>query len=161
MDKLTAAQRSRLMSSVRSANTAPEMAVRSLVHRMGYRYRLYVKELPGKPDLVFPRRRKIILVNGCFWHGHSCRSGRNRPSSNNPYWALKLERNKKRDRAAKRKLRRLGWNVLVLWECELNDEAALQERIGNFLVAAHHGQAGDAQQRQTNHHERRMPAASR
>jgi DNA mismatch endonuclease (patch repair protein) len=133
MDKLTIAQRSEVMSRVRSEDTKPEMAVRSLIHRLGYRYRLHGQELPGKPDLVFPTLGKAIFVHGCFWHGHRCRSGRNRPSSNTLYWTLKLDGNKKRDRATNLKLRRLGWNVLVLWECELKNEALLQARIESFL----------------------------
>jgi DNA mismatch endonuclease (patch repair protein) len=95
MDTLTRAQRSETMSRVRAADTRPELTVRRFVHRMGFRYRLHVRALPGSPDLVFPSRRKVIFVHGCFWHGHGCRSGLNRPASNVGYWTKKLERNRK------------------------------------------------------------------
>jgi DNA mismatch endonuclease (patch repair protein) len=121
------------MSRVRSVDTKPERRVRSLIHRLGYRYRLHKNELPGKPDLIFPALGKLIFVHGCFWHGHRCPSGQNRPNSNTLYWTSKLDGNKKRDRTNNRKLRRLGWNILILWECQLNNEAALQERIEEFL----------------------------
>ena len=136
MDTLTAEQRSRTMSRVRSAGTKPEMAVRRLVHALGYRFRLHRRDLPGTPDLAFPGSRKVIFMHGCFWHGHRCRAGRNRPGSNLAYWTAKLDRNKVRDRAALRKLRRLGWSVLVLWECEVKKEARLRERIEAFLGSA-------------------------
>ena len=137
MDTLTAAERSELMRRVRAKDTKPEMAVRSLVHRMGFRYRLHRRELPGNPDLVFPRLRKVIFVHGCFWHGHCCRSGQNRPRSNKGYWLPKLHRNKARDRANRAKLRRSGWDVLVVWECQDRRIEALCERIAPFLGGAH------------------------
>ena len=137
MDTLTAAERSELMRRVRAKDTKPEMAVRSLVHRMGFRYRLHRRELPGNPDLVFPRLRKVIFVHGCFWHGHCCRSGQNRPRSNKGYWLPKLHRNKARDRANRAKLRRSGWDVLVVWECQVRRIEALCERIAPFLGGAH------------------------
>ena len=123
MDLLTQAQRSETMRRVLSANTKPELAVRSLVHRLGYRYRLHVADLPGKPDLVFPSKRKIILVHGCFWHGHRCRAGRNRPASNVVYWAKKLEGNQIRDRKNLTRLRKLGYRVLIVWECNLERDS--------------------------------------
>src|SRR5258708_2127618 len=98
MDTFTTRKRSEIMSRIRAKDTKPEMAVRSLVHRMGFRYRLHCRELPGNPDLVFPSRRKIIFVHGCFWHGHRCRSGQNRPASNTTYWVTKLNRNEARDK---------------------------------------------------------------
>lgn len=137
MDNLTIAQRSQLMSGIRGKDTKPELAVRSVVHRMGYRYRLHGKELPGKPDLIFPARAKIIFVHGCFWHGHACPTGRRRPKSNCSYWNSKLDGNMKRDRATTRKLRRLGWGVLVLWECQLKDQAKLRKRLARFLGDRH------------------------
>ena len=137
MDKLTVAERSRLMSLVRSKGTAPEMLVRRVIHRMGYRYRLHVSDLPGKPDLVFPGRSKIILVHGCFWHGHTCRHGQKRPAANGSYWTAKLDRNQSRDRSNRNQLRRLGWDVLVLWECKLKDESKLTESLVQFLGDRH------------------------
>ena len=137
MDNLTVAQRSQLMSGIRGKDTKPELAVRSVIHRMGYRYRLHGKELPGKPDMIFPGRAKIIFVHGCFWHGHACRTGRRRPQSNCSYWNPKLDGNMKRDRATTRKLRRMGWGVLVLWECQLKDQARLRKRVARFLGDRH------------------------
>jgi DNA mismatch endonuclease (patch repair protein) len=134
MDTFTPDQRSELMRRVRGQDTEPEMMVRRFVHRMGFRYRLHCRELPGNPDLVFPSRRKIIFVHGCFWHGHACRSGRNRPSSNQMYWIPKLERNRKRDRANRRKLKKLGWDVLVVWECQLKHGEEAAARIARFLT---------------------------
>jgi DNA mismatch endonuclease (patch repair protein) len=133
MDTFTPNERSRVMRQVRGRDTGPEMVVRRLVHSMGFRYRLHCRELPGNPDLVFPSRRKIIFVHGCFWHGHACRSGRNRPSSNTGYWIPKLERNKARDRANRKQLKRLGWDVLVVWECQLKRAGGIAARILRFL----------------------------
>lgn len=133
MDTLTAAERSSVMRKVRSVDTQPEMFIRRLIHRMGFRYRLHRRDLPGKPDLVFPGLARVIFVHGCFWHGHRCRAGRNRPSSNLQYWIPKLDRNKKRDQRNRVKLRKAGWNVLVLWECQIKDEAALREKLTAFL----------------------------
>lgn len=106
--------------------------MRRLVHRLGYRYRLHVRSLPGTPDLVFPRPRKIIRVSGCFWHMHGC--GRCRiPASRRAYWIAKLKRNRDRDVRTRRKLRRLGWRVLTVWECQTKDAAALTHRLRKFL----------------------------
>lgn len=132
----TRSNRSRNMAAIRSTGMKPEMMVRSLVHRMGYRYRLHAKDLPGKPDLVFRPRRKVIFVHGCFWHQHrkaSCKDGR-APKSNLGYWTAKLARNAERDRKNTEALKKLGWKVLVLWECGiLKQGAALEKRIGRFL----------------------------
>ncbi len=133
MDTFTPAERSAVMRRVRGKDTKPEMAVRSMVHRLGFRYTLHCAGLPGNPDLAFPRRGKVIFVHGCFWHGHACRSGRNRPSSNQAYWIPKLEGNKARDRGNRRRLRALGWEVLTIWECQLRDTARLRGRIAEFL----------------------------
>jgi DNA mismatch endonuclease, patch repair protein len=114
MDKLTKTARSLLMSRVRSKDSRPELTVRRIVHKMGFRYRLHCGSLPGSPDLVFAGRKKIVFVHGCFWHGHSCRAGRNRPSSNREYWDAKLERNMQRDRIASAELRRKGWSGFAL-----------------------------------------------
>jgi DNA mismatch endonuclease, patch repair protein len=124
--------RSENMRRIRSSDTVPEVAVRKITHRLGFRFRLHRRDLPGKPDLVFAGRKKVIFVHGCFWHQHSCREGRV-PSSNSDYWAPKLGRNVERDTAALRGLHALGWSTLVIWECELKDEAALTEKIRTFL----------------------------
>lgn len=121
------------MQSVRSKDTGPEMLVRRLVHGMGYRYRLHQRNLPGNPDLVFAARRKVIFVHGCFWHGHSCASGKKRPKSNVKYWHQKLERNRARDLQNQNLLRRNGWDVIVIWECELSNLNETSERIRKFL----------------------------
>src|SRR3954447_10513430 len=105
------------MAAVTSKDTGPELLVRRIIHRMGYRYRLHVRTLPGTPDLVFPARRKIINVSGCFWHMHGC--GRCQiPATRRPYWEAKLHRNRRRDQRTRRALQRLGWAVLTVWECE-------------------------------------------
>jgi len=133
MDTLSPERRSECMRSVRGEDTTPELAVRRLVHQLGFRFRLHVRSLPGKPDLVFPSRSKIIMVHGCFWHGHCCRGGRNRPTSNVTYWSEKLERNRKRDRYVNRELKRLGWSVLRVWECELRNESRVMKKLVQFL----------------------------
>lgn len=133
-DTVSPVERSRIMAAVRGANTGPELRVRRLVHAMGYRYRLHVKALPGTPDLVFPRLRKVIFVSGCFWHMHTC--GRCRiPATRRPYWLAKLERNARRDRRTRRQLRKAGWQVLVVWECQTQAKSLerLRRRIDRFL----------------------------
>jgi DNA mismatch endonuclease (patch repair protein) len=134
-DRLTAERRSENMRRIRAKDTTPEMVVRRLLHRLGYRYRLHAKDLPGKPDLVFPSRRAIVMVHGCFWHGHKgCRESR-MPGSNREYWVEKLERNYARDRSHLRALRRLGWRVIVVWECQTEDPTRLEPRLVRFLDA--------------------------
>ena len=132
MDNLTLEQRSAQMAKVRSKDTKPEMFVRGLVHGMGYRYRLHGKNLPGKPDLVFSSRRKIIFVNGCFWHGHSCQLGRI-PKSRVEFWTDKILSNRSRDAVNIERLEHLGWKSLVLWECQLRGEDRIAGRIRRFL----------------------------
>lgn len=124
-------QRSRTMRAVKSRDTKPEMFVRRLLHRIGYRYRLHRPDLPGKPDLVFPSRRKVIFVHGCFWHGHDCTRGARVPASNTDYWVAKIGRNVERDRRTLTQLAEAGWAALVLWECELDD--GLTRRLRKFL----------------------------
>ena len=121
------------MRAVKGRDTGPEMIVRRLAHGMGYRYRLHRGNLPGKPDLVFPSRRKVIFVHGCFWHQHNCRRGSRLPKSNQDYWAPKLLRNQQRDKEHQLRLRELGWNVLVIWECAIKDRDALRLQIKAFL----------------------------
>jgi DNA mismatch endonuclease (patch repair protein) len=125
--------RSQMMAAVRSKNTQPEMLVRRLVHSMGYRYRLHAARLPGKPDLAFAGRRKVIFVHGCFWHQHGGCKGSHLPKSNKKYWLPKLKRNQVRDEEHLKALRANGWRSLVLWECELRKGAALRRKISRFL----------------------------
>lgn len=124
---------SRRMRRVRKVNTKPEVVVRCLAHRMGYRFRLHRRDLPGTPDVVFPRRRRVIQVHGCFWHQHQgCRLA-SMPRSRLDYWGPKLARNVERDAEALDALRAAGWEPLVVWECETKDEDALHERLSRFL----------------------------
>ena len=131
--RLTRAERSAHMEKIRKTDTKPELAVRRLAHRMGYRYRLHRRDLPGTPDLVFPVRNKLIFVHGCFWHQHDCSLGRKKPSANPDYWHPKLARNIERDGLNRERLHNLGWDVLVIWECEVKDSALLAERLRAFL----------------------------
>ncbi|MGK8204317.1 very short patch repair endonuclease [Burkholderia cenocepacia] len=128
-----AMSRSENMRRIRSKNTTPEMTVRRLLHGLGYRYRLHRKDIPGKPDIVIAGRRKAIFIHGCFWHQHvACREGRP-PKSNDAYWRPKLERNQQRDRQNLEALTALGWTVLVVWECEVESDSTLPERLVQFL----------------------------
>lgn len=134
-DTVTPSRRSEIMSNIRSKGMKPEMAVRRITHAMGYRYRLHGKDLPGKPDLVFPGRRKVIFVHGCFWHQHSdpaCRIAR-RPKSNRHYWLPKLERTVARDAEHRAELAKRGWRVLVIWECDVVAGNGIADRIRDFL----------------------------
>lgn len=133
VDSLSPTERSERMSRVKSRDTKPEMAVRRLVFSLGYRYRLHGR-LPGRPDLVFAGRRKVIFVHGCFWHRHRGCPNCRLPKSRLEFWRPKLEANRKRDGANQRRLRRLGWSVLVVWECELSDATHLTNRIRKFLA---------------------------
>ncbi len=135
MDNLTPDDRRHAMQQVKSKNTAPELFIRKMVHGMGYRYRLHRRDLPGSPDLVFPARKAVIFVNGCFWHAHNCRAGQNVPASNRSYWQAKRQRNRARDQRVRRELRTLGWRSLVIWECSLRtrNAAALERTIAQFL----------------------------
>ena len=136
-DKLTPQQRSWNMSRIRGKNTKPELLVRRLVHSKGYRFRLHGRSgsvrLPGKPDLVFAGRRKVIFVNGCFWHFHDCRVGQHAPKANAEFWAAKRSRTRERDADQRRQLQEAGWDVLTVWECELKDGSALESLLVDFL----------------------------
>jgi DNA mismatch endonuclease, patch repair protein len=121
------------MAAVKSKDTTPEILVRRIVHGLGYRFRLHRRDLPGTPDIVLVRLRKIINVHGCFWHNHTCRHGRVAPVRNAAYWRRKRLGNAERDRRALRRLRRAGWRVLVIWECEMRVRGRLVERILKFL----------------------------
>lgn len=135
VDSLT---RTRMMAGIRSANTAPELSLRKLLHGHGYRYRLHSKNLPGKPDLVFPKYRAIIFVHGCFWHGHGCPAFR-LPSTNRQFWESKIQGNRKRDHSQRMQLTKMGWKNKNIWECEIrqamkkNSMDKLAEKIGIWL----------------------------
>jgi DNA mismatch endonuclease (patch repair protein) len=126
-------QRSRNMSAIRGKDTKPEMVVRSISHALGYRYRLHRRDLPGVPDLVFPKLRKVVNVHGCFWHMHMCRYGSVTPKTNTEFWQNKRSGNVARDRKVLRCLRTLGWSVLIVWECETKDVTVLRGRLQRFL----------------------------
>lgn len=132
-DKLTAERRSTNMSRIRSRDTRPEMIVRRLVHGMGYRYRLHVAKLPGKPDLVFPCLKRIVDVRGCFWHQHPGCIDSHIPKTRIEYWQPKLAGNKRRDTENKARLKAQGWKMLTVWECQLDNQQKLQERLKRFL----------------------------
>ena len=133
MKKLKARTLSERMARIRKTNTKPELVVRRLLHRLGYRFRLYSKDLPGSPDIVFSRRQKVIFVHGCFWHRHNCSLGLRTPKANQHYWVPKLARNKERDSLTLRRLAELGWDVEIVWECEVADIDALATRLLAFL----------------------------
>lgn len=138
-DKLSPEQRSWNMSRIRGKNTKPELLVRKLLHAKGYRYRLHGQSgstrLPGNPDLVFAGRRKVIFVNGCFWHFHDCRVGQHAPKANAEFWEAKRSRTRERDAGQRRLLEDSGWEVLTVWECELKDASALESHLVQFLEA--------------------------
>jgi len=132
MDTIDAQRRSENMRRIRNKDTKPELLLRSLLHQHGYRFRIHRKDLPGKPDIVFPGRRKVIFVHGCFWHKHEdCREGRV-PSSRQDYWGPKLKRNQERDAAAVAELREQGWDVEIIWECEVG-RSEIPVRLDRFL----------------------------
>ena len=127
---MTPEQRHRCMSRIRGRDTKPELVVRRWLWRQGYRYRLYVKSLPGRPDIVMRKWHTVILVNGCFWHGHECQNNRQRPSTNATFWKEKIDRNRERDARNQALLQAAGWHVIVVWECQLSPkrrEATLRE----------------------------------
>lgn len=132
-DVLTPEQRRRNMAAIWGKNTKPEIIVRRLVHSLGYRYRLHRKDLPGKPDLVFHSRHKIIEVFGCYWHMHDCKYGRVVPKTNTDFWQNKRLANVARDTRNSEELSKQGWRVLVIWECEIKNTEKLEERIVQFL----------------------------
>ena len=131
--------RSRTMRAVRSTGTGPELVVRRLVTDLGFRYRLHRADILGKPDLAFIGRRKLIFVNGCFWHGHGCQRGARMPKSNAEYWSAKIGRNVARDQHNVHELRRIGWTVMTIWECELKSSSETRRRLHDFLGATSHG----------------------
>ena len=135
MDTLSPAERSNRMNRVRSKDSKAELVVRRMVHKLGYRYRLHRRDLPGTPDLVFSKRRKVLFVHGCFWHrhdDHACKLAR-LPKTRLDFWLPKLERNRARDQAAQEALGKLGWSHEVVWECELRDREQLRNKVAAFL----------------------------
>ena len=129
MDVFEKAKRSEIMSHVRGGNTLPELVVRRALHRMGYRYRLHSKNVPGRPDLVFTRPKVALFIHGCFWHRHHCPRG-STPATNKSFWKAKFARNVARDRQVRRELRKAGWKQVVIWQRELKGSAALRRVLG-------------------------------
>lgn len=121
------------MSRVSGKNTKPELVVRTLLHNMGYRFRLHRNDLPGKPDITLPKHKRIILVHGCFWHGHQDCPRAKRPSTNVDFWREKLDKNIERDKANINKLKQLGWDILTVWTCEVKETEKLTNKILSFL----------------------------
>jgi DNA mismatch endonuclease, patch repair protein len=140
MDVHSREQRSRNMAAIRSVNTKPEMRVRSALHKLGFRFRLHRKDLPGRPDIVLPKHRTAVFVHGCFWHCHRCKYGTVTPATRAEFWAGKRAGNVARDRRNAAALRKLGWRVVVLWECEVRTEEAAGARLRKFRI----GEAGVA-----------------
>lgn len=132
VDTRSPEQRRRIMQSVKTKNTSPELLLRRALFAAGFRFRLHRKSLPGSPDIVFPGRKKVIFVNGCYWHGHGCSKGQP-PKSRLEYWEPKIRANRERDRRNLEKLEALGWAACVVWQCELNDMENLLPRLGTFL----------------------------
>lgn len=134
MDVFSKEKRSKIMSKVQGKNTKPELVVRSLLHRLGFRFRLHRSDLPGNPDIVLPKYRKVIFVHGCFWHGHEGCSRAKRPSTNRVFWDEKLDKNIARDRRTVVELAQFGWESLIVWSCETKDKECLQAKLLSFLA---------------------------
>ncbi|WP_456653144.1 very short patch repair endonuclease [Bradyrhizobium lupini] len=133
VDTLTKLERSERMSKIRSKNTKPERLVRSALHKLGYRFRIHARNLPGAPDIVFPSRKQVIFIHGCFWHAHENCSVANLPKTRRPYWRKKFARNKERDATNVRALRKLGWRVFTIWECETSKPDKVAQRLSRRL----------------------------
>lgn len=133
VDMVPPERRSEIMRRITGKDTEPEMVVRRMLHRIGFRFRLHRNDLPGKPDIVLPKWKAVILVHGCFWHGHGCSSKNRRPKSNADYWNSKIDRNIERDSENLTKLRSLGWKAIVVWACEIKDMATLEARLRKEL----------------------------
>jgi DNA mismatch endonuclease (patch repair protein) len=133
VDRLTKEHRSWNMSRIRSRNTIPEVSLRSLLHKMGYRFRLHKQNLPGKPDIVLQKYKTVIFVHGCYWHRHTGCPRAHVPKTNIAYWEEKFRRNKRRDRDDQRQLRKLGWKFYVVWECEVGDSDFLKRKLTRIL----------------------------
>jgi DNA mismatch endonuclease, patch repair protein len=140
-------KRSAVMARVKGRDTRPEMVVRKLLWSLGARYRLHARGLPGKPDIVMPGRRLAVFVHGCFWHGHDCARGARVPKANRDYWLAKVGRNRARDIETRVKLEAAGWRVETIWECDLKDRSALQDRLKALINPAHPGECRDPDER--------------
>ena len=134
-DVFTPAQRSAVMRRVKGQNTKPEMIVRRMLWRLGARYRLHRRDLPGAPDIVLAGRKLVVFVHGCFWHGHNCARGARVPKANRDYWLTKVGRNRERDVEHRARLEAMGWRVLTIWECDLRDAGALEARLREAMAA--------------------------
>jgi len=132
-DKLTKLQRRICMSHNKGKDTFPELFIRKLIYSLGYRYCLHRKDLPGCPDLVFPKRKKVIFINGCFWHRHTCKKGRSIPVNRKKFWQQKFKRTIERDKCNYKALKKLGWKILVVWECQTKKPEKLINKISKFL----------------------------
>jgi DNA mismatch endonuclease, patch repair protein len=132
-DTFSREKRSEIMSKISRKNTSTEIAIRKIVFKMGYRYRLHVRELPGCPDLVLPKHKKIIFINGCFWHGHLNCNRSKRPKTNIDFWNKKIEGNISRDKIILGNLKKLGWRVLVIWQCQIKDQVIIKTILEDFL----------------------------
>ena len=132
-DRISAEHRSWNMSRIRNRDTTPEISVRSLLHRLGYRFRLHRKDLPGKPDIVLPAHGAVIFVHGCFWHRHKGCAETTTPKTKTAFWRAKFAGNVERDIKAQRRLRRMGWRVKVIWQCQTRDEVRLTAKLQRFL----------------------------
>jgi DNA mismatch endonuclease, patch repair protein len=130
------------MRAVKGRDTTPELAIRRLLRTIAPGYRLHRTDIPGKPDIVFLARKQAIFVHGCFWHGHDCARGARMPKTNTEYWSAKIGRNRVRDTKNRERLKQAGWRSLVVWECELRDEAAVSARLKSFLSAEESDAAG-------------------
>ncbi|WP_419555755.1 very short patch repair endonuclease [Planctellipticum variicoloris] len=137
VDRISKQHRSWNMSRIRSGDTKPELIVRSLLHRLGYRFRLHRKDLPGSPDIVLPRYRTVVFVHGCFWHRHQACPFTYTPKSRTEFWQAKFDRNVARDREVTKQLKALGWRVLIVWECEMQKPDKLARRLERFLTQLH------------------------
>ena len=137
MDTASPEKRSWIMRQVKGRDTSPEKIVRSLLHRMGYRFRLQRDDLPGKPDIVLPRFKTVVFVNGCFWHRHSGCKRATTPATNVDYWQTKFERNVARDARNQAELEKMGWRVVIVWECELKDKTTLEKRLDDYLKSSY------------------------
>lgn len=133
MDVFSREKRSQIMSHVSGKNTKPETVVRSLLHNLGYRFRLHRKDLPGKPDITLPKHKKVVFVHGCFWHGHTDCPRSKRPTTNKIFWREKLDKNKERDKVSVNNLKKIGWDILLIWTCEVNDTFKLKNKLLSFL----------------------------
>lgn len=136
MDIFSTKKRSQIMSKISGKNTKPEINIRKIAHSLGYRFRLHKKDLPGKPDIVFRKYKKVIFVNGCFWHGHKNCKRSKLPTTNSKFWKDKIEGNKKKDRSNYIRLKKLGWNYLIIWQCKIKtaDKEKIKNQIKSFLT---------------------------